>query len=99
MAIASASGSQRCGVVQTGFLEGRKGISAQHLGPLVAVIPCRVPAGKDVSEAAQETVFRHRRQHRGQRCHALLHVERGFGALRIEAMVQSDVQAGKVQLA
>src|SRR3989442_4952672 len=98
VAIAPTSGSQRSSIIQTSFLEGCEGISAQHLGPFVAVVAGGVSYCKDMPEAAQETVFRQRRQHGGQGGNTLLHVKRGGGALRLKMMVQSHVQAGEVQL-
>eukprot|EP00959_Pyramimonas_sp_CCMP1952_P183424 3835126-Pyramimonas_sp.AAC.1 len=43
VAEAGASGSHSDGVVQPRLLEGGEGVRAQHLRPLVRVVPCRIP--------------------------------------------------------
>ena len=75
----------------------REGIRRQHVGPQVAVVPCRIAAREDVAERVRETTPGWPPNNRD-----LLLSRPGFKdfrLLRAELGVQAEVEQAELQLA
>merc|ERR1719478_284778 len=85
-------------ILKPDLLKSSKGISREHLRPLVAVVARAVAAAEDVAKAAEEAVIRQRRQHGEALGELLLQLEGRLLAVRVVVVVQRHVERTKVEL-